>query len=120
MKQLEHLWKNSDVQTKLKVTRSCIFSTATHGCESWCLFKTDMKRIDAFEMKCYSRALKISYTEHGRFDDLTIERSTAKSDKYCKKTQIEILERPSLKAKLKERGGEADHHAVGNRMFRNG
>ena len=54
----------------MKIIRSCIFPTATYGCESWCLRKADMKKIDAFEMKCYRRALRISYTEHRRNDDI--------------------------------------------------
>ena len=73
MKQLEYLWKNSKTETKLQVIRSCIFSTATYGCESWCLRKADLKRIDVFEMKCYRRALKISYTQHRRNDDIRRE-----------------------------------------------
>ena len=37
---------------------------AKYGCEAWTLGKTVLKRITAFEMKCYRKILKISWTEH--------------------------------------------------------
>ena len=48
----------------LRIVRACIFPIATYGCEAWTLGKTVLKRITAFEMKCYRKILKISWTEH--------------------------------------------------------
>ena len=58
------LWNGQDPQTKLRTVRACIFPIATYGCEAWTLGKTILNRITAFEMKCYRKILKISWTEH--------------------------------------------------------
>ena len=34
-----------------------------YGCEAWTINKTDNRRITAFEMKCYRKILRISWTE---------------------------------------------------------
>ena len=58
---MQYLWKNASKQLKLelKVLRTCIFPIATNGCETWVLRKLDIKRINAFEMKCYRKILRI-------------------------------------------------------------
>ena len=48
---VKSLWKGQDAQTKLRILRACIFPIGTYGCEAWTLGKTDLKRINAFEMK---------------------------------------------------------------------
>ena len=40
-----------------------MFSVATYGSECWTLKKSDRKRIDSFELWCYRRLLRISWTE---------------------------------------------------------
>ena len=47
----------------MEIIRACVFPTATFGCESWTISKADEKRINAFEMKCYRRALRIPWVE---------------------------------------------------------
>ena len=61
---IKFLWKSQDAQTKLRMLRACIFSVATYCCEVWMLGKTNLKRINTFEMKCYRKILRISWTEH--------------------------------------------------------
>ena len=61
---MKFLWKGQDAQTKLIILRACVFPIATYGCEAWTLGKTNLKRINAFEMKCYRKILRISWTEH--------------------------------------------------------
>ena len=58
------LWKGESAQTKLKILRACVFTVATYGCETWTVTKTVSKLIDSFEMRCYRRILKVSWTEH--------------------------------------------------------
>ena len=62
--QFDKLWSGSNVATKLRVLRSCIFSVATYGCEEWTLSKKIQKRITAFENKCYRKILTVSWAEH--------------------------------------------------------
>ena len=61
---MKFLWKGQEAQTKLRILRACIFPIATYGCEAGTLGKTNLKRINAFEMKCYRKILRISWTEH--------------------------------------------------------
>ena len=39
------------------------FPVATYGCESWTFTETDGKKIDSFEMWCYRRLLRVSWTD---------------------------------------------------------
>ena len=48
---------------KLRLLRALVFPIAVYGCESWSMNKADQKRVDAFEMWCYRRILRISWTE---------------------------------------------------------
>ena len=58
---MQHLWKSASKELKLKVLRTCIFPIATYGCETWVLCKLDIKRTNAFEMKCYRKILRIPW-----------------------------------------------------------
>ena len=62
--QLQKLWKGSDRQTQIKTIRACVFPTATYGCETWTLYKAARNQINAFEMKCYGKMMRIPWTEH--------------------------------------------------------
>ena len=60
---LEKLWKGEDNHTKLRILKSCIFPIALYGCEAWTLLQSDLNRILAFEMRCYRKILRVSWTE---------------------------------------------------------
>lgn len=49
--------------TKKQFIKTYIWSIALYGCETWTIGKTDRRKIEAFEMWCYRRALKISWTQ---------------------------------------------------------
>ena len=61
---MKSLWKGKSAQTKLKILRACIFTVATYGCETWTMTNAVSKLIDSFEMKCYRRILRVTWTEH--------------------------------------------------------
>ena len=42
--------------------QALIWSVATYGCKAWTLRKEEEKRIEAFEMKCYRKMLRIPWT----------------------------------------------------------
>ncbi|GFR64142.1 transposon TX1 uncharacterized 149 kDa protein [Elysia marginata] len=52
-----------DTVTKLRTLKACIFPVATYGCESWTITKCDVKKINAFEMKCYRKILRIPWCD---------------------------------------------------------
>ena len=60
---MTQVWKAQEGPLKRKIIETCIFPIATYGCESWTISKADEKRIDAFEMKCYRKVLRIPWTE---------------------------------------------------------
>jgi hypothetical protein len=58
------LWKSKGISaaTKCRLVRALIWPVATYGCEAWTLRREEEKRIEAFEMKCYRRMLRIPWT----------------------------------------------------------
>ena len=62
------IWKSTGVSTKVKVrllraTCAMVFPIATYGSESWAMNAREKKRVDAFEMWCYRRILRISWRD---------------------------------------------------------
>ena len=58
------LWKSFEsTELKWRTLKACIFPVAIYGCEAWTISKTDKKKITSFEMKCYRKILRISWTE---------------------------------------------------------
>jgi len=57
------IWKSKTIryQTKLKILKTCIFSTALHACETWTMKKSDIKKLLAFEMYCHRRILNVNW-----------------------------------------------------------
>ena len=57
------LWKSQSTELKWRTLKACIFPVAIYGCEAWTISKTDERKITSFEMKCYQKILRISWTE---------------------------------------------------------
>ena len=64
-KNLLTIWKSRGVSSDLKIRlqKSTAFAIALYGCESWALTEADRKKINAFEMWCYRKLLRVSWTE---------------------------------------------------------
>ena len=63
LKTMNKLWKGQSISTKLRVLKACIFPIALYGCEAWTPLQSDIKRILAFEMKCYRKLLQIIWSQ---------------------------------------------------------
>ncbi|KAI8500917.1 hypothetical protein Bbelb_210120 [Branchiostoma belcheri] len=74
LRSLETIWKDRALKTvtKLKVLRTLVWPVVTYGCEAWTLHASDIRRIQALEMKCYRKILRISWTDH-RTNDSVLE-----------------------------------------------
>ena len=48
--------------TKFRLVKAMIFSVVTYGCESWTVKKADCQKIDAFELWCWRRFLRVPWT----------------------------------------------------------
>ena len=59
------IWKSRVMSLGLNVRflRATAFPIAIYDCESWAMTSGDKKRVDAFEMWCYRRLLRVSWTE---------------------------------------------------------
>ena len=64
MTNLDSILKNRDITllTKLHLVKAMVFPVVMYGCESWTIKKAEHQRIDAFELWCWRRLLKVSLT----------------------------------------------------------
>jgi hypothetical protein len=56
----------TEVQFKEELVKCYILSTAFNGAETWTLRKVDQKYLESFQMWCWRRMEKISWTDHVR------------------------------------------------------
>jgi len=61
-----------DLELSKKLVKRYIWSIASYGAETWTLRAVDQKHLDSFEMWCWRRMEKISWTEHVRNEVLLI------------------------------------------------
>ena len=61
---LDSILKSRDITlpTKVHVVKAIIFLVVMYGCESWPIKKAECQRIDAFELWCWRRLLRIPWT----------------------------------------------------------
>ena len=48
--------------TKVRLVKAVIFPVVVYGCDSWTIKKAEYQRIDAFELCCWRRLLRVSWT----------------------------------------------------------
>ena len=62
---LESILKSRDITlpTKVHLVKALVFRVVTYGCESWTIKKAERRRIDAFELWCWRRLLRVTWTE---------------------------------------------------------
>ena len=64
MTNLESILKSRDITlpTKVRLVKVMVFPVVMHGCESWTVKKVEHRRIDAFELWCWRRLLRVPWT----------------------------------------------------------
>ena len=64
MTNLDSILKSRDITLLIKVHRvkAMVFSVVMYGCESWTIKKTECQGIDAFELWCCRRLLRVPWT----------------------------------------------------------
>ena len=63
MTNLDSVLKSRDVTllTKVRIVKAVVFPVVTYGCASWTVKKAEHQRIDAFELWCWRRLLKVPW-----------------------------------------------------------
>ena len=54
--------RNITLPTKVCLVKTMVFPVAMYGCESWTIKKAECQRIDAFELWCWRRLLRVPWT----------------------------------------------------------
>ena len=64
MTNLDSIFKSRDItlSTKVHLVKAMVFPVVMYGCESWTIKKAECRRIDAFELWCWRRLLKIPWS----------------------------------------------------------
>ena len=64
MTNLDRILKSRDISllTKVHLVKAMVFPGVIYGCESWIIKKTEQQRIDAFELRCWRRLLRVPWT----------------------------------------------------------
>ena len=64
MTNLDSILKSRDItlSTKVHLVKAMVFLVVMYGCESWTTKKAECRRLDAFELWCWSRLLRILWT----------------------------------------------------------
>ena len=64
MTNLDSIFKSRDITlpTKVHLVEAMVFPVVMYGCESWTIKKAERQRIDAFELRCWRRLLRVSFT----------------------------------------------------------
>ena len=63
MTNLDSIFKSRDITLPTKVHLAMFFPVVMYRCESWTIKKAECKRIDAFELWCWRRLLRVPWTE---------------------------------------------------------
>ena len=64
MTNLDRILKSRDItlQTKVHLVKAIVFPGVMYGCESWSIKKAEQQRINAFELRCWKRLMRVPWT----------------------------------------------------------
>ena len=64
MTNLDSIFKSRDITlpTKVRLAKAMVFPVVMYGCESWTVKKAECRKLDAFELGCWRRLLRVPWT----------------------------------------------------------
>ena len=64
MTNLDSIFKSRDITlpTKVRLVKAIVFPVVMYGCESWTANKAECRKVDAFELWCWRRLLRVPWT----------------------------------------------------------
>ena len=107
MTNLDSILKSRDITlpTKVHVIKAKVFPVVMYGCESWTRKKAECRRIDAFELWCWRRLLRVLWT--ARKSNQSILKDLNIHWKVWFEAETPILWRPDLRSWLIGKGSDA-------------
>ena len=77
MTNLDSILKSRDItlSTKVRLVKATVFPVVMYGCERWTVKKAEHRRIDAFELWCWRRLLRVPWTARGSKQSILKETS---------------------------------------------
>ena len=99
MTNLDSIFKSRDItwSTKVHLVKAMVFPVVMYGCESWTIKKAEHGRIDAFELWCWRRLLKVPWTT-GRFNHLKGDQSWVFIGRTDAEAETPVLWPPDAKS----------------------
>ena len=75
MTNLDSIFKSRDITlpTKFRLVKAMVFPVVMYGCESWTVKKAEGQRIDAFELWCWRRLLRVPWTARKSYQSILKE-----------------------------------------------
>ena len=72
MTKLDSIFKSRDITlpTKVQLVKAMVFPVVMYGCESWTVKKAERQRIDAFELWCWRRLLRVPWTARRSYQSI--------------------------------------------------
>ena len=89
MTNLDSILKSRDITlpTKVRIVKAMVFPVVMYECERWTVKKAECRRIDAFELWCWRRLLRVPWT--ARRSNQTILKETDQSWVFIGRTDVE-------------------------------
>ena len=77
MTNLDSILKSRDITfpTKVRIDKIMLFPIVMYGCENWTIEKAECQRIDAFQLWCWRRLLRVPWTARGSNQSILKEMS---------------------------------------------
>src|SRR5574337_1801923 len=75
MTNLDSIFKSRDITlpTKVHLVKAMVFPVVMYGCECWTIRKAEGRRIDAFELWCWRRLLRVPWTARRSYQSILKE-----------------------------------------------
>ena len=99
MTNLDSIFKSRDITllTKVHLVKAMFFPVVMYGCESWTVKKAEHRRIDAFELWCWRRLLRVPWTAR-RSNQSTLKEISPGSGRTDIEAETPILWPPDAKS----------------------
>ena len=102
MTNLDSVLKSRDITlpTKNCIVKAVVFPVVTYNCESWTVKKAECQRIDAFELWCWKRLLRVPWTARRSNPSILKEINPMYSLEELTETETPVLWSPDANSRL--------------------